>query len=561
MSMSASGTQELKKVMPARVIERASSLFASFIEAVAQWMERSPIQCMLVLVLIYTPLDIIEAHSHLMTNDEIYTWHIAQAPTIRRMLAMAREVDLHPPLHYLLQRWSLKLDLPRWLGSRLPNMIAGLITVLALFRFAAKHYGNTLGMTAAAAFIVSPAIRYAWENRPYMLLMCALMLLICAWEQAISSNRTWRSVVCVLCASTLMVSDHLIGVACLAPFAVGEVIRLFRRRKADWPLWLSLFTPSLLGVGLFYQLHHLSTNSFPVQSMPSFLMGWYMYGELFHDFFFAVAICILAVAFTPHAREFLDTQKRSLRYEEIIMLWALALLPVVTLTAGAIFHIQFWRRYGFCSMIGVAALTPWLISTRSKFPRTLSVFVFFALIGSVIAKASTEWTVVGTYSAGLFTTGRVPKHLQDLDPSLPIVDASPMTYMEMSDREPGDIVSRVYYLTDFKAAKRYSGYTLFDNEDKIRKILELHSNTAKLRDFVVLHPKFYMVAAYPSYEDWLPRKLTDSGANVDYLGKFVSSYGNDDIFMVTVPPGALDTANAPFKSDDKRVLPFPGLKD
>ncbi len=558
MSMSVRETHELRREPSTGVIQRASSLFANFIEAVAQWMERSPLQCMLVLVLIYTPLDVIEAHSHLLTNDEIYTWHIAQAPTLHRMLAMAREVDLHPPLHYLLQRWSLKLDLPRWLGSRLPNMIAGLVTVLVLFRFAAKHYGNALGMTAATAFIVSPAIRYAWENRPYMLLMCALMLLIYAWEQALSANRTWRSVLCVLCASTLMISDHLIGIACLVPFAVGEAVRLSRRRQADWPLWLALFTPSLLGVGLFYQLHHLSTNSFPVQSMPSFLMGWSMYGELFHDFFFALSICILGVAVTPHAREFSVMHKKLLRYEEIMMLWALALLPVLTLTAGAIFHIQFWRRYGFCSMIGVAALTPWLISTRSRFPRTLSVFIFFALIGSVIAKASTEWTVVGTYSAGLFTAGRIPKHLQDLDPSLPIVDASPMTYMEMSDREPGEIVSRVYYLTDFKAAKRYSGYTLFDNEDKIRKILELHSNTAKLREFVAVHPTFYMVAAYPSYEDWLPRKLADSGANMNYLGKFVSSYDNDDIFLVTVPQGALNTANAPFKPEDKRVLPFPG---
>lgn len=147
-------------------------------------MEGHPIGCLLVLALIYAPLDVIEAHSHLMTNDEIYTWHIAQAPTIHRMLAMAREIDLHPPLHYLLQRWSLKLDLPRWLGSRLPNMIAGLITIFALFRLAAKHFGNTIGMTAAAAFLCSPAIRYAWENRPYMILMYALTLLMCAWDAA-----------------------------------------------------------------------------------------------------------------------------------------------------------------------------------------------------------------------------------------------------------------------------------------------------------------------------------------------------------------------------------------
>lgn len=544
-----------------KLLERTQTGFSRMIGAMADWMEKHPVQLMLVLVLIYVPLDVIEAHSHLMTNDEIYTWHIAQAPTLHKMLAMAREIDLHPPLHYVLQRWSLKLDLPRWLGSRLPNMIAGLITILALFRVAAKHYGNLIGMTAAAAFICSPAIRYAWENRPYMILMCGLTLLVYAWDEATSPERTWRSLVAVLLASVMMISDHLIGVACLAPFAAGEAIRLWRRRSADWILWLCLFTPSLLGLGLFYQIHHLRKNSFPVQNMPSFMLAWNTYGELFNDFFFAISICVFAVAFLPRGPEPATPRKSTMRLEEVVMLWALALLPMMTLIAGAILHIQFWRRYGFCAMIGVAILVPWLIAKRSRSPRTLSVFVFLALIASVAEKASTEWTVVGTYSAGLFQTGRVSRHLQDLDPSLPIVDASPMTYMEMSDREPAELVSRIYYLTDYNAALRYSGYTLFDNEEKIREILELRSHTAKLREFVVAHPTFYMVAAYPSTDDWLPRKLADSGVTLNYLGKFVSSYDNDDIFLVTVPPGALDTANTGFKPDDRRLLGLGGLKN
>lgn len=354
----------------------------------------------------------------------------------------------------------------------------------------------------------------------------------------------------------MMVSDHLIGVACLAPFAVGEAVRLYRRRRADWVLWLCLFTPSLLGLGLFYQIHHLRTNSFPVQNMPSFMLAWNTYGELLNDFFFAASICILALAFMPHARESPSLRRKSLRVEELAMLWALALLPMMTLIAGAILHIQFWRRYGFCAIIGVAILVPWMITYRSRVPKTLSVFIFFALLASVIEKASTEWTVVGTESAGLFQTGRVPMHLQDLDRSLPIVDASPMTYMEMSDREPAEIVSRVFYLTDYKAALRYSGYTLFDNEAKIRQILELRSHTARLREFAAEHPKFYMVAAYPSTDDWLPRKLADSGANVDYLGKFVSSYDNDDIFLVKIPPGALDTATRGSSRTTSVSFPF-----
>ncbi len=544
-------------------LKRAQSAFSRMIGAISRWMEAHPYQCMLALVLIYAPLDVIEAHSHLLTNDEIYTWHIAQEPTLRRMLWMAREIDLHPPLHYLLQRWALHLDLPRWLGSRLPNMVAGLVTILALFRISARYYGNTIGMTAAAAFICSPAIRYAWENRPYMLLMCGLTLLIWAWDEATSADRTWRSVLAVLFASTMMISDHLIGVACLAPFALGEVVRLWRRRTPDWVLWFALFAPSLLGLGLYYQIHHLRTNSFPVQNMPSFMLAWNTYGELLNDFFFAISICVIALAFLPHAPGDQPRPKsaKSFRVEELAMLWTLALLPLMTLIAGAILHIQFWRRYGFCAMLGIAVLVSWMIARRTRAPLTLSVYIFLALIASVIEKASTEYTVVGSQVAGMYQTGRISMRLQDLDPSLPIVDASPMTFMEMSDREPRDIVSRLYYLTDYNSAMRYSGYTLFDNEGKIRDLLGLHSNTAKLREFVVQHPKFYMVAAYPSTDDWLPRKLADSGVDLNYLGKFISSYDNDDVFLVTVPPGSLDHANAGFSPNDKRVVAVQNMKN
>ena len=523
------------------LLERLKSGVSRFIENTSNWMETHSLGCILLLVVLYVPLAVLEAHAHLITRDEIYTWHIAQAPTLHRMLAMTRAMNLHPPLHYLLQRWSLKLDLPRWLGSRLPNIVAGLITILVLFRLAARQYGNTIGMTAAAAFLFSPAIALAWENQPYMILLCALVLLICAWYQATAADRTWRSVACVLLASLAMVADHRTGVACLLPFAVGEIVRFRRSRRADWPLWLCLSAPALLGI--VYQVRYLRTNSLTDEYLPSPLLSWNLYGDLLYDLFFAVAVCILALALMPYLREAPSIRKRTLRPEELAMLCALALLPIVTLSFGA--------------MIGIAILIPWIIANRSRAPRTLSVFIVCALITSVIEKASTEWAVAGTYAGAFFQTGRVPMHLQDLDPSLPIVDASTATFIEMSDRESAPIVSRLYYLTDYNAALRYSGYNLFDNEEQIRQVLDLRSHTAKLRDFAAQHPRFYMIAAYPSSDAWLPRKLADSGVNVDYLGKFVSSYDNDDIFLVTIPPGALNTANDGFSPADKRVLAHP----
>ncbi len=529
-----------------QLLGRSKSGVSRIIEDTSRWMEAHPLGCMLVLALLYVPLAVIEAHSHLITRDEIYTWHIAQAPTLHRLLAMTREMNLHPPLHYLLQRWSLKLDLPRWLGSRLPSMIAGLITVLALFRFAARHFGNTIGMTAAAVFLCGPAVDLAWQNQPYMLLLCALILLLFAWDKAVEPDRTWRSVVCVLLASLAIVADHRTGVVCLLPFAVGEAVRFRRGRRADWPLWLCLLAPFLLGI--VYQIRFLQTKSLTDEYLPSLVMSWNIYGDLLYDFFFATAVCVLLLALMSYLGESASLRQRILRPEALAMLCAISLLPLVTLS--------------FCAIIGIAILIPWLIANRSRAPRTLSVFIFCTLVASVIQKASTEWAVGGTYAAALFQTGRVPIHLQDLNPSLPIVDASAATFIEMSDRESAPIVSRLYYLTDHNAALRYSGYssessfTLLEKQEDIRKTLELRSHTAKLRDFVALHPSFYMIAAYPAVDDWLPRKLADSGVNSDYLGKFVSSYDNDDIFLVTVPPGALDTANAGFKPNDERVLSF-----
>ena len=383
-------------------LERFKSGFSRFIENTSNWMETHPLGCMMVLVLLYVPLALVEAHSHLITRDEIYTWHIAQAPTLHRMLGMSRELNLHPPLHYLLQRWSLKLDLPRWLGSRLPSLIAG------------------------AAFICSPAIDLAWQNQPYMLLLCALILLISAWEEAIAPDRTWRSTVCVLLASVAVVADHRIGVVCLLPFVVGEYVRFRRSHRADWPLWLCLFIPFPLGI--VYQTRFLQTKSLTDEYLPSLVMSWNIYGDMLYDFFFAVAVCIFVLALMPYLREVPSTRQRVLLPEALAMLCAVALLPFLALS--------------FCAMIGFAILIPALIAKRSRAPRTLSVFIFCTLVASVIQKGTMERSVGGTHSAALFQTGRVPLHLQDLDPSLPIVNASTATFIEMSDREPASIGSR-----------------------------------------------------------------------------------------------------------------------
>lgn len=505
------------------------------VTACSDFLEQHRSICWLLLFALYIPLVLVEAHSHPLTNDEIYTVHIAQAPTIRRMLWLAREIDLHPPLHYLLQRVALHLDLPRWLASRLPSMIAGLIATCAIFSFAARRLGNLLGLVAVTVFWSSPAISICWQNRPYALWICFLALLLIAWERATSPFRSPLDIAAVFICSLLMISDHLFGVACLLPFALAEAQRLRQRFRPDPALWIALFTPALLGLGLYYQLHHLAANSFPQAHMPSLDIAGSMYGSLAAPFFFMLSVCVMTVAYLPPVRLADTFRLLQLRTDEGVLLYSLLALPLLLLLAAAMLHVQFWERYASCAVLPLALLTPWFLYRRANAAYSIAFFAVLFLIGSTIARIVVDYPSPGSNSAGLHQTGRQPIYLASLNPNLPIVTASAMTFTEMSDHEPLPIARRITYLTDRPSELRYSGYTLFDNEAKIRSLLNLPSQTAPLHDFLTTHAAFYMIGTYTSPDDWLPRALADQGTHLQYLGKFVSTYDDDDLYLVTIP--------------------------
>ena len=507
------------------------------VEGAGRALEGSTLLCLGLLTLLYVPWGLVEAHAHLLLNDEIYTVHIAQQATWRQMLWLAREIDLHPPMHYVLQREALLLGLPRWLGSRLPSLVAGWLMSVALFRLGSRRLGNVMGMVTVLFVWVSPAIDWAWDNRPYMLWMCGLSLLMLAWDRAISPFRTWRSVAAVFGAGLLMTSSHLIGVACLLPFALAEGTRFWRERQTDWWLWLALLSPASIGAGYFYQIRHLRENSFPVLHLPSLGMGEDVYRAMVTQFFFLLSMSTVIWCYLGWRREEGSGRRRRLRMrpEEAVFLAAMIVLPALLMVVGSVLKVQFWARYGSCGVLALGVVIPWMIQGRVGPFRAFGTLLVGVMLGNVVYRMATEFPVQGTDAPGYHQMGRQPILLSGLDARLPIVDASPMIFTEMSDREPPAIASRVFYLTDRAAAVRYSGYTLFENEDKIRRLMNLPSQTAPLGQFLRTHRQFYLVANYDSEQDWLPRKLVDSGVELRYLGKFVSSYDYDDLYLVTVP--------------------------
>jgi hypothetical protein len=315
------------------------------------------------------------------------------------------------------------------------------------------------------------------------------------------------------------------------------VARYLRRRRLDPVLWLALLAPAGIGPAYYYQMHHLASNSFPTDHLPSVTLASNMYIALVSVFYFFLSTSAVISCYLPNVRESDTWRPMRLKTEEGVLLFSLLFLPLLLLAVGAIAHAQFWERYGACAIVAIALLTPWNLYRRLRSAYTIAVLIVFFLVGNTITNMIGDYPMQGSSArcAAFHQHGRSPIYLSQLDASLPIVTASPMTYTEMSDREPLAIADRVFYLTDRDVALRYSGYTLFENEDKIRAILNLPSHTAPLNDFLSSHSRFYMVATYSSNFDWLPRALADRGESLQYLGKFVSSYGDDDLYLVTVP--------------------------
>jgi 4-amino-4-deoxy-L-arabinose transferase-like glycosyltransferase len=510
---------------------------------------------------------------HHLDHDELYTFYIAQAPSLGKLLTLARTVDLHPPLSYLFVRLSFALfGVSTW-SCRLPSAIAFVLTTAFLF-WLLKHMLSPLYGLIAVLFLWSGPYSYnAPIARPYSWLLCFTSLMLLSWYRATESigRRHWALFGISVGGFGLLLS-HVLGVLPFAAILGAELLRLWSVRKSDWRLWLALLTP-LVSVITYSPLlkHHSGLLFTPVYRVtPVRLLSCY-WEPLRYVSTPLLLIVVFAIAHSCTRQEGnagSGSTPPKLNLPLSFFLSGLFLVPLAVAILFARTGTAFFERYGVVMLIPVAVAPAMLLAYRTLCNRSYAATVALSLavliflnssaricllqqLSSIVPPATAarllyltalppvpeipDWRPVPAYLEQAALAAPPVSHLDAVQPRLPLVAGTALTFMELDRSEDAELAKRLFLLTNKEGASTIAQDTVFENYEQLKAVFPIRGNVESYCSFIMHHQRFLVLGTYRHPQGWLLRKLDMDGAQLKIVGNYANTLDEHDLYEVTVP--------------------------
>ena len=468
-------------------------------------------------------------------HDELFTFFIAQSPSLSAMWDRIRTVDLNPPLSYVLTRVSFAIFGVGTLQCRLPEIAGFGLALVCVFLFVRNRAGNTFGLLAAAMLFGSRAGELVFQARPYGLLLGTSALALLAWQHAGRPRDTHHpgADLALFFAVVAMLCTHIFGLFPWLALFVAEVFHCVRQREVapGRALALTLALPTtLLWLPLLRNHAH---STFPAAFQPdgSDIFSFYI-GHIDRELISIMLAALLLLIFV--GRTWLrGSENFALRGWEWVAVEGLLAGPLLLIGELMLTHGAFFDRYGVTVCLGTACLFAlffrWWTGGRAG-AALVAVFVVL-LVTQRLPDA-----------VNALAEGRILRHSEPVtaaldtsllpDATLPLVAASGLTFLEMQQREPKSLLRRTYYLTDPEGARLGEHATIFEGLTEEAQIFPVTGHVETYHQFLVRYPHFYVLGTYDYPEDWLLRKLQTGGAELEVLGRVHGSYKDHELYEV-----------------------------
>ena len=448
-------------------------------------------------------------------NDELYTWYFAQLPTMADVWdKLGTGVEQIPPLYYVLVRASLALFGDDQLALRLPSLLGFLLAVGCLFFVVARRTSAWYGLVAALVPVASGAFTYAWEARPYALVVgFSASAVLC---QQLHDDGVRPRLSAVLLATSLAAATamHYYGVLAVFPIALAEAVRARGPRRLDWAVIGALFAPLVplaISTPLLLEARKYAGafwTDFDARSAPEFFV-FLLRADVLSPSKVPTLLGVTFAALILGAAIVVLVRRPRYAQAEVAAGIGFTLLPAVGVLVATLVTGAYVERYVLAAVIGPALLLPLALARLSRGSRTVAITstVVLAVWFGVLFQ---YWQ--RDIGVDLDRRDRLVAFLENRAPPMgDIAVAHPHDYLELAHYAPPALAARLVRLSDPELALRYTGNR--STEDG----LVVLSGFAPLRivPYSERHTPILLLRTVRGAEpDWVVEALADDGAHV-----------------------------------------------
>ncbi len=480
--------------------------------------------------MLYLIVTCLLAWEKLLWNDELFTLYISRLFTLNEVWsALLTGAEQLPPFFYVITRTSLALFGVNNISIRLPEVLGFWVMSLCLFRFVSVRSSALYGYVAMLFPLVTGAYSYAYEARPYALVLGFSGLALVCWQSAAEGRYRKLSLICLAVSLAAAVSNHYYAVFVFLPLALGELVRSFSLRRVDTPIW-GAFGVAVTPLLLFLPLIERARN----YSLAFWAQTDWMAITKFYYFLLAPALLPLMVipillVFDPATHSQPQRSSSAPPLHEVAAAFGFITIPVVAFALAKLVTGAFTDRYALPAVIGFSIFIAFAAYKLLDGRAIMAAALLLSLCGGfmMIGVKSFQETV----AAGI-SQAETNKFLQsERESGLPIVASDPHTFMMLAHYGSPDVASRVLYLADPAASMRYLGHNSVE-----KGMLDLlkpwfHLPIEEYGSFVASPQRFLVYGSPGHFLNWLMTDLAISRRHIQFRGR------NKDAVLFLVSPG------------------------
>jgi len=296
-----------------------------------------------------------------MWMDEYFTLFLTQISGVPAFwTAFFSGPEGNPPFYFVAARAASQLLGPSSFALRLPSLLGFWLMCLGLYGFVARRCNLAFAWAAMILPTCTFALRYAYDARPYGLLLGLSAAALFCWQGATIHDRRLLYLVGLAGCLGLTIWTHFYSVLLFIPLGLAELVRTRSRRRVDVGIWTAFalgLSPILGLTGLIQQTARLRENFW---AAPKWYQILDTYTWLFLPAVTPLVAALTLISWLTIRKHDSGTESKQnepigvllVPIHELVAVTGLVAMPLITMVLAKLVTNAYVPRYALPTVIG-----------------------------------------------------------------------------------------------------------------------------------------------------------------------------------------------------------------